>query len=106
AVAEHLHLDVPRREDVFFDEYAVVAERAGALALGAVERVLELTGFVDAAHPLATAARDRLDQHRIADRAGFLLEALGVLILAEVARSDRHASLGHQFLRCVLETHG
>ena len=33
AVAEHLHLDVARREDVFFDQHAVVAEAGRRLAL-------------------------------------------------------------------------
>ncbi len=77
AVAEHLHLDMARREDVFLDQHAVVAERARRLALGAFERVVELPGLVDSAHALAAAARNRLDQHWIADRIGFLLEVDG-----------------------------
>ena len=44
AVAEHLHLDVARREDVFLDQHAVVAERARRLALAAFERVVEVAG--------------------------------------------------------------
>ena len=63
-------------------------------------------GALDAAHALAAAAGDRLDQHRIADCVGFLLEALGVLVLAEIAGRHRHAGLGHQLLRRVLQAHG
>ena len=76
AVAEHLHLDVARAFDPFFEQHDVVAEARRRLALAAFERVVEVLGGVDLAHALAAAARDRLDQHRIADRAGFLLEAL------------------------------
>ena len=42
------------------------------LALRAFERGVELGVLVDAAHALAAAAGDRLDQHRIADLVGLL----------------------------------
>jgi hypothetical protein len=42
AVAEHLHLDVARREDIFLDQHAVVAERGRRLALAAVSMSGEL----------------------------------------------------------------
>jgi hypothetical protein len=106
AVAEHLHLDVARREDVFLNQHAVVAKRARRLSLCALERVVEVLSGIDAAHPLPAAARDRLDQHRIADIAGFLLEALRVLVLAEIAGGHGHAGFGHQLLRRILEAHG
>ena len=61
---------------------------------------------IDPAHALAAAARDRLDQHRIADRVGFLLEPLRVLVLAEIAGRHRHAGVGHQLLGRVLQAHG
>ena len=73
-VAEHLHLDVARRGDVFLDQHARIAERRLRLALRALERRLEIGVLVDAAHALAAAAGDRLDQHRIADLVGLLLE--------------------------------
>src|SRR5688500_13275486 len=39
-VAEHLHLDVPRAFDPFFEQHDIVAERRGRLALAAVERIV------------------------------------------------------------------
>src|SRR3546814_9277634 len=80
-IAEHLHFDVAGREDIFLDQHAIVAERAGGLALARLQRVGELLRSIDAAHPLAAAARDRLDEHRLADRIGLGLQVIGVLIL-------------------------
>ena len=57
-------------EHVFLDEHARIAEGARGLALRARERGLEIAGLVDPPHALAAAARDRLDQHRIADLVG------------------------------------
>jgi hypothetical protein len=105
AVAEHLHFDVARRSDAFLDQHAVVAEAARRLALRAFERVVKVLRRVDLTHALAAPACDGLDQHRIADRARFLLERLGVLVVAEIAGSHRHARLGHQLLRRILQAH-
>jgi hypothetical protein len=104
-IAEHLHFNVARAFDPFFEQHHVVAEARRCLALAAVERVLEIARAVDLPHPLAAAARDRLDQHRIADRVGFRLEPRRRLILAEIARRHRNAGLGHQCLRRVLQPH-
>ena len=70
-VAEHLHFDVAGREDVLLDQHAIVAERGGGLALARLQHLAKLLRSIDAPHALAAAARDRLDQHRIADRVGF-----------------------------------
>ena len=91
--------------------YFSISTRASPNALLAsrcapFERGLELGVLVDAAHALAAAARDRLDQHRVADLVGFLLEKRGVLPLAVIARHDRHAGLLHQRLGAVFEAHG
>ena len=106
AVGEHLHLDVARRGDVFLDQHARIAERRLRLARRAFQRGVELGVLVDAAHALAAAARDRLDQHRIADLVGLLLEELRVLQFAVIAGHDRHAGLLHQRLGPVLQPHG
>jgi len=105
AVAEHLHLDVARAFDPFFEQHDVVAERARRLALAAFERVDEILGPVDLAHPLAAAASDGLDQHRIADRVCLALEPLGRLVVTEIARSHRHPGIGHQRLGRILQPH-
>src|SRR5262249_55938292 len=91
AIAEHLDFDMARRIDVFLDQHAVVAEGSLRLAHGAGERSLELGVFIDPAHPLAAAARDRLDEDRVADLVGFLLEELRLLTGAVITGNDRHA---------------
>src|SRR3954453_14292926 len=86
AVAEHLHLDVARAFDPFFEEHDVVAEAGRGLAIAAFERAVEVVAAIALAHALAAAAGHRLDQHRITDRVSFLFQPLGVLVFAEIAR--------------------
>ena len=105
-VAEHLHLDVAWSGDVAFDQHPVVAEGRSPFPLGAGQTGGEIGRIIDALHPLAAAARDRLDQHRIADprrlgRQGFLR-----LVRALIARRHRHPGLDHQRLGRVLQAHG
>ncbi len=104
-IAEHLHFDMARSGNVFLDQHAGIAERGLALARRAVERGVEVDMGVDAAHAAPAAARDRLDEHGIADLVGLLLEKLGALIVAVIARNDRRAGLGHQRLGRTLEAH-
>src|SRR5690606_7471738 len=105
-VAEDLHLDMARAGDIFLYQDAGVAEGGLALALGPGEAGGEVLGPLDLLHALAAAAGDRLDQHRIADGVGLLLEAFQRLVLAEIAGGDRHARLAHQRLGGVLQAHG
>ena len=76
------------------------------LALRAFQRGVEIGVRVDAAHALAAAAGDRLDQHRIADLVGLLLEEFRLLLVAVIAGHHRHAGLRHQRLGAVLQPHG
>ncbi len=105
-VGEHLHLDVARPGHPGFQQHPVVAERRLRLATAGSERGRELVRPVDPAHPLAAAAGDRLDQHRIADPRGLRRQPFPGLVVTQVARRDRHARLGHQRLGGVLEPHG
>ena len=106
AVGEHLDFDVARRGNVFLDQDPARAERRFRLANGAFERRLEFGVLIDAAQPAAAAAGRRLDQHRIADLVGLLLEEFPVLPLAVIARHHRHAGLLHQGLGAILDPHG
>jgi hypothetical protein len=106
AVGEYLHFDMARRGDVFFDQHALVAEGGLGLAHGARQRRVEVGATIDAAHALAAAAGHRLDQNRVADLVGLLLEKYRLLPIAVIARHHRHAGLVHQRLGAVLETHG
>ena len=56
--------------------------------------------------PLPPPPADRLDQHRIADLVGLLLEEFRLLHLAVIAGHHRHAGFFHQRLGAVLQPHG
>ena len=105
-VAEHLHLDVAWAGDVFLDQDAGIAEGGLALALGRGEAVGEVFGALNLPHPLAAAAGDGLDQHRIADGVGLGLQTGQRLVLAEIAGRDGHAGGDHQGLGGILQPHG
>ena len=66
-VGEQLHLDVSWSLEVALAVERPVAERAGRLALGCSERVLELGRRANDAHPAPAATRGRLDEEREAD---------------------------------------
>ena len=69
-VGDQLHLDVAGVGDDALHEHGRVAERLGALGAGALERLGELLGAVDAADAAAAAAGRRLDHQRVADALG------------------------------------
>ena len=106
AVAEHLHLDMTRRGDVFLDQHGGVAKGGLGLALRRGQRGREIGRIVDAAHPLAAAAGHRLDEDGIADPVRLLRQKTRVLIVAVIARHHRHPGLFHQRLGRILEPHG
>ena len=96
AVGKHLDLDMARREDVFLHQHARITEGVLRLALGALQRRIEIGRLLDAPHALAAAAGNRLDQHRIADLVGLLAQEVRILLRAVIARHHRHAGLLHQ----------
>ena len=71
-VGEHLQFDMAGRGDVFLDQHPPVAERRLRLSDRALERSVELNMRIDPAHAAPAPARDRLDEHRIADLVGLL----------------------------------
>ncbi len=94
-----------RALDILLDQHMVVAERRGRLALAAGQCIDEVLAALDLAHALATAAGAGLDQHRVADAVGLCAQERGVLLVAVVARGQRHAGLGHQRLGRALVAH-
>ena len=104
-VAEHLHLDMARREDVFLDQHVGVAERGRRLALARDERIGEIGRIIDPPHPLAAAARHRLDQNRIADLRRLRRQPFGRLIRTEIARRHRHPRRDHPLLGGIFQPH-
>ncbi len=104
-VGEHLHLDVAGALQVALDQDAAVAERGLGLAAGGGERVVELRRGADHAHPLAAAARQRLDDHGEAVAAGEGGDLLAGEVAAVDARHDGDARLARELLRARLVAH-
>ena len=92
-VAHHLHLDVARALDIAFDEQTAIAEIALALAARGVDLGFECAVLAHDAHPLAAAARRRLDQQRVPHRAGPFHEGRRVVILDGGGRHRKAAFL-------------
>ena len=93
AVGDQLDLDVARGPHDPLHQHARVAERLLGLLAGALERVLELVGVVDAAHPAAATARRGLDHQREADRVGVTLGLLDGLDRPSAPGGDGHVGL-------------
>ncbi|CCW19023.1 hypothetical protein EBBID32_33820 [Sphingobium indicum BiD32] len=106
AVAKDLHLDMAWVGDPFFEQDMVIAEAGRGLALAGGERVGEIGGSIDLAHPLAAAARDRLDKDGVADGVGLGREMGGRLVRAEIARRGGNARILHQLLGRIFQAHG
>src|SRR5262249_8893295 len=66
AVAEYLHLDVPRACEIPLQQHAVITKTGRGLALGASKGVLELLGRLDYTHAFAATTGGGLDEQRIA----------------------------------------
>ena len=92
AVGDQLDFDVASGSDQALHQHARVAERLLGLLAGALERVLELVGALNPAHPATAAARGGLDHHREPE---LLAVADGVLDgLDRLAAPGRHRHIG------------
>ena len=104
-IPKHLHLDMARALNIFFNKDMRIAERCAGLTLARGERVVEIGCVIDLTHPLAAATRNSLNQHRISNLGGALLEERRILIFAHIARGHGHTRRGHQFLGGILQAH-
>jgi hypothetical protein len=104
-VREDLHFHVTWPRQIFFDQHAIVAEAAGRFALARCQRRREILSAFDDPHTFTATTRARLQQDRIADRIGFAMQQLRILIVAVIARHERHGSRIHQRLRGRLRAH-
>ncbi len=66
AVADDLHLDMPRATDQPLDIHVAVAERGACFGLAACVGLVNLAGVMHCTHAAAAAAGDGLDHHRAA----------------------------------------
>ncbi len=105
AVGQNLHLDVARTQKVLLDVDGVVAEGRAGLGLRGHEVDLEFLDVARDAHPLAAAARRRLDQDREADLLGEGECLVVGLDDSVAARHRRHAGGGHGLARDRLVAH-
>ena len=69
-IAKHLDFQMPGLQQVLLDQHAIVTERGTGLAARGGEARRHLARSPDHAHALATAARDGLQQHGVADQRG------------------------------------
>ena len=94
-VDRDLDLDVAVVLEPALEVQRVVAERGPRLGAADRQHRRELPGRAHHAHPLAAAARGRLDEHRVAD-ALRLLERLGLVEQQAGARDRGQAVRGEQ----------
>ena len=104
-IAKHLHLDMARALNIFFNEDMRIAERCAGLTLARGERVGEVRCVINLTHPLTAAPRDSLNQHWISNLGGLLAKERRILIFADIARGHGHTRRGHQFLGGILQAH-
>ena len=104
-VREDLHLDVPRIDDELLDVHVGIREVRLALPARGLERALRIVRTGDLLHPLAAAARGRLDQQRIPDRLTEREQLLDRSDRLRRAGDDRHAGRLHRRARAGLLAH-
>ena len=98
AVAENLKLDMPGTLQIFFYQYMLIIETGFGFAFARGQCVEKFSGGIHCTHALATTTCSGFDKHRIANLVGLLLEKFRRLIVAVVARGERHTGFFHQFL--------
>ncbi len=95
-VCENLNFHVARTLQILFYQHLIVAEAGKRFALARGEGGGKLAGRLDNAHAFAATACAGLDQHRITDPIGLLLQVFRVLVIAMVAGDQRYAGFAHQ----------
>ena len=106
AIREDLHLDMPRIDQIFLDQQAIVAEGCLRLAPRPRQGFGQCGLVLNDAHAFAAAAGRGFDQHRIADGARLFRQPCIALLFAMIAGDQRHAGLRHQRFRLGFRAHG
>jgi hypothetical protein len=105
-VGKDLDFDVARLGDVFFDQHMLVAEAGNRLAFAEASASGKSSLLSTRRMPLPPPPAAGLDQYRVADLVGFTVQQGGRLVVAVVARGERHSGLAHQLLGFGFRTHG
>ncbi len=104
-IGQNLDLDVAWALDEPLQVDRAVAERRLGFRLRQRQRAQHFSFILDDTHAPATAARDRLDQQRVADLARYLPRLAQVLYRSIAAGYDGHAGLAHELPRLRFVAH-
>ncbi len=105
-VGEDLNLDVPRPLEILLEVHLAGAERLERLAAGRLERRPQLPLLTHEPHPLPSAPRRRLEQHRVAEPCGLGARLHHAAQRLGRAGDDGHPGRLHAAARGGLVTHG
>src|SRR3546814_17896286 len=86
---------MPGLLQIAFYQYFVVAEAAGRFALARSQGLGKGGASLDDTHTFSATTRAGLDEHRIANCIGLLLQEGGSLVVAMVARDQRNTCIFH-----------
>src|SRR5215831_13163452 len=98
-IGEHLHLDVTRIDDGFFDIHLAIAEGTLRFALRRLECGLELLGTIHQSHALATASGRGFEHHGIADLPSYLHGFFRRVQAPRGSRYERNSGALHMLAR-------
>ena len=104
-IAKHLHLNMARAGDIFFDEDTVFPKRGGGFSLARGQSLGKTLRPVNTAHAFSTAASYGLDEDGIANIIRLLRQPFRRLVVAQIARCHGDARVCHQLLGGIFQTH-
>jgi len=98
-IKQDLHLHVPGPTEVFLHEKIGISEVRECDATSRLERRRDLRRSIDPRHPDPTAARGRLEEHRVPISGGDDSSLFDRLERSVYARRDGHPEAGHRLSR-------
>ena len=105
AVRQHLHFNMARGGDVFFNDHMPVTKGGNGLTYCTHQKLSKSVFGVHFPHAFAAATGPRLDQHRIADICGLSGQHIRALVSPVIARDNRNTCRCHQPLGFIFQPH-